>query len=208
MLFVLSTQGGKILASGTGTAADGIIALAGAVNAIDDYEGYKAADRRSHHRRSPDVILMMDRGGDHGATDAELIANPAIALTPAGKNHADHPPGRLYLLGFGPRTADAVARPRDLLYGDALQGSGVTDVLHISGRLGPQPMATAAVWAAPRSSLLAGLLLVDHGHLDDHRRLRGLGRQPSSEAGSAWSPKAICCCCAITPSSIISACRA
>ena len=34
VLFVLSMQGGKILASGQGTAADGIIAMAGGINAV------------------------------------------------------------------------------------------------------------------------------------------------------------------------------
>jgi iron complex transport system substrate-binding protein len=42
VLFILSTQGGKIQASGTDTAANGIIELAGALNAITDYSGYKA----------------------------------------------------------------------------------------------------------------------------------------------------------------------
>ncbi|MEK1927059.1 MAG: ABC transporter substrate-binding protein, partial [Rhizobium giardinii] len=39
VMFILSTQGGKIMASGTGTAADGIIALAGAVNATASFPG-------------------------------------------------------------------------------------------------------------------------------------------------------------------------
>jgi iron complex transport system substrate-binding protein len=118
VLFVLSTQGGKIQASGTGTAADGIIALAGAINAVSDYEGYKALTEEAIIAAAPDVILMMDRGGDHGATDAELIAHPAVALTPAGKNHAIVRLEGSYLLGFGPRTADAVGELVDRLYGD------------------------------------------------------------------------------------------
>ena len=41
VLFVLSVRGGRILASGTNTAADGIIRMAGAINAISEFEGYK-----------------------------------------------------------------------------------------------------------------------------------------------------------------------
>ncbi len=41
VLFILSMQGGRLMASGTGTAADGIIKLAGGVNVIDQYPGYK-----------------------------------------------------------------------------------------------------------------------------------------------------------------------
>ena len=117
VLFVLSTDGGKIQASGTGTAANGIIELAGAVNAISDYSGYKALTEEAIIEAAPDVILMMDRGGDHGATDAELVSNPAIALTEAGRNHAIIRLEGSYLLGFGPRTASAVSELVDALYG-------------------------------------------------------------------------------------------
>ena len=117
ILFILSVEGGKIQASGTGTAADGIIALAGGVNAIDEYAGYKALTEEAIIDAAPDVILMMDRGGDHSASDADLKANPAIALTPAGQNDAFYRIEGAYLLGFGPRTAAAAGEVADLLYG-------------------------------------------------------------------------------------------
>ena len=117
ILFILSVEGGKIQASGTGTAADGIIALAGGVNAIDDYSGYKALTEEAIIDAAPDIILMMDRGGDHSASDADLKANPAIALTPAGQNDAFYRLDGAYLLGFGPRTAAAAGEVVDLLYG-------------------------------------------------------------------------------------------
>lgn len=117
VLFILSTQGGKIQASGTGTAADGIIQLAGAVNAIDEYSGYKALTEEAIIDAAPDVILMMDRGGDHAASDADLKANPAIALTAAGLDDAIYRLDGAFLLGFGPRTAAAANDVADLLYG-------------------------------------------------------------------------------------------
>ena len=117
VLFVLSTEGGKIQASGTDTAANGIIKLAGGINAVDQYSGYKALTEEAIIDAAPDVILMMDRGGDHGATDSELINHPAIALTEAGKKHAIIRLEGSYLLGFGPRTASAVGDLVDALYG-------------------------------------------------------------------------------------------
>ena len=63
VLFILSTQGGKILASGTGTAADGIIAWPAAVNAISGFTGYKQLSDEAIISARPDVILMMDRAG-------------------------------------------------------------------------------------------------------------------------------------------------
>lgn len=117
VLFILSNQGGQIQASGTGTAANGMIELSGAVNVIDDYEGYKALSEEAITEAAPDAIVMMDRGGDHGANDAELLAHPAIALTPAGQNKAIYRLDGAYLLGFGPRTAAAANELADLLYG-------------------------------------------------------------------------------------------
>ena len=41
VLFILSTQGGRITASGTGTAAAGMIEMAGGTNAVTAFEGYR-----------------------------------------------------------------------------------------------------------------------------------------------------------------------
>ncbi len=117
VLFVLSTQGGKINASGTGTAADAIIRMAGGVNALTGYEGYKQLTDEAVGLAAPDVILMMDRGGDHGAPDDELLAMPAITLTPAAQTRSVVRMDSLLLLGFGPRTAEAIRRLNDALYG-------------------------------------------------------------------------------------------
>ena len=118
VLFVISTQGGKINASGTGTAADAIIRMAGGVNAVTEYEGYKQITDEAVGLAAPDVILMMDRGGDHGVADDELFAMPAIRLTPAGQNRSVVRMDGLLMLGFGPRTAEAVARLNTALYGN------------------------------------------------------------------------------------------
>ncbi|WEK06467.1 MAG: ABC transporter substrate-binding protein [Candidatus Devosia phytovorans] len=117
VLFILSNQGGQIQASGTGTAANGMIELSGATNVISDYDGYKALSEEAITEAAPDAIVMMDRGGDHSASDAELLGHPAIALTPAGQNKAIYRLDGAYLLGFGPRTAAAANELADLLYG-------------------------------------------------------------------------------------------
>lgn len=118
VLFILSTQGGRILASGTHSAADGIIRLAGGVNAITAFEGYKPLTDEAVSAAAPDVILMMDRGGDHGIADDELFTMPSIVTTPAAKQRAVVRMDGLYLLGFGPRTADAILDLNTALYGE------------------------------------------------------------------------------------------
>lgn len=118
VLFVLSMQGGKILASGTDTAADGIIKLAGAVNAVEGYSGYKQLTDEAAITAKPDVVLMMKRGGSPSVTAEELFALPAMASTPAGQNKNLVVMDGAYLLGFGPRTAEAVHELAVSLYGD------------------------------------------------------------------------------------------
>ncbi|WP_050929480.1 heme/hemin ABC transporter substrate-binding protein [Aestuariivita boseongensis] len=119
VLFILSAQGGRILASGSGTAADGMIALAGGENAITEFSGYKQLSDEAVAAAAPDVILMMDRGGDHGAPDEVLLNMPSILPTPAARDGAVIRMNGLYLLGFGPRTGQAVRDLNTALYGKA-----------------------------------------------------------------------------------------
>lgn len=111
VLFILSMQGGRILAAGSDTGADGIIRMAGGTNAVGGFSGYKQVSDEAITEARPDVILMMDRGDGSGVSDADLFAHPAIAGTAAGANKALLRMDGSYLLGFGPRTASAV---RDL----------------------------------------------------------------------------------------------
>ncbi|RWM11093.1 MAG: hemin ABC transporter substrate-binding protein [Mesorhizobium sp.] len=121
ILFVLSTQGGKILAAGSDTAGDGIIKLAGAVNAVEGFSGYKQMSDEAIVTAKPDVILTMKNAGPPISED-ELFANPSIASTPAGAARKVISMDGGYLLGFGPRTAETI---HDLAV--SLYGSQVTD---------------------------------------------------------------------------------
>lgn len=116
VLFILSLQGGRILAGGTGTQAAGIIEMAGAVNAVDGFEGYKQLTDEAVSSSAPDVILMMDRGGDHAIEDEVLLSMPAIRTTPAAETGAVIRMQGLYLLGFGPRTAQAARDLHSAIY--------------------------------------------------------------------------------------------
>lgn len=121
VLFILSMQDGRILASGRGTAADGILALAGALNAITGYDGYKQLTDEALITANPDVILMMDRGGEFAIDDETLFSHPALAATQAAKDRAVVRMNGLYLLGFGPRTASAALDLANALYGDDIR---------------------------------------------------------------------------------------
>ncbi|WP_018001077.1 ABC transporter substrate-binding protein [Paracoccus sp. N5] len=127
VLFVLSLQGGRVMAGGTGTAADGIIRLAGAENAMAQIQGYKPLTDEAVIQAAPDVILMMRRGDDkadaeanggnsHTAAKQAALAMPALAQTPAGRDGALVMMDGLKLLGFGPRTGEAAVELHDLIY--------------------------------------------------------------------------------------------
>lgn len=118
VMFVISTEGGKINASGTGTAADALIRLSGGINAVTGYQGYKQITDEAVGLAAPDVILMMDRDGDHAIADDTLFSMPSIKLTPAAQSRAVIRMDGLLMLGFGPRTAEAIERLNAALYGD------------------------------------------------------------------------------------------
>lgn len=111
VMFVLSFVGGKAMVSGGKTAADGIIRMAGAENAITGYDGYKQISDEAVIAAKPDVVLTMERGGPGTVTSDAVFAHPAFAATPAAANRAFLSMDGLSTLGFGPRTARAA---RDL----------------------------------------------------------------------------------------------
>ena len=110
MLFVLSFMNDRPMIAGRNTAADGIIRLAGAVNASADFEGYKIVNDEAIIAAKPDVVLAMERRQFALIAD-QVFAHPAFTLTPAATGKRLVSMEGLYLLGFGPRTARAA---RDL----------------------------------------------------------------------------------------------
>lgn len=110
VLFLLSFANQRPMVAGGATAADGIIHLAGAANAMTSYEGYKLVNDEAIIAAKPDAVLVMQR--DSHRLDAETVfKHPAFALTPAAQHKRFVSMNGLYLLGFGPRTALAA---RDL----------------------------------------------------------------------------------------------
>ncbi|MBX3598369.1 MAG: ABC transporter substrate-binding protein [Rhizobiaceae bacterium] len=119
VLFVLSMQGGKILAAGSGTAAQGMIDLAGATNAVEGFSGYKQLTDEAVIKAKPDAVLVMERARASIA-DEQILGHPAIASTPVGQNKTIVRMDGSYLLGFGPRTASAIRELAAALYGPAV----------------------------------------------------------------------------------------
>jgi iron complex transport system substrate-binding protein len=117
VLFVLSFVNDRAMVAGRDTAADGIIRMAGAENAMPDLTGYKPVGDEAVIAAKPDVVLMMDRPGQPVATEA-VLSRPAFAMTPAGDRKALVVMNGQYLLGFGPRTALAARDLAARLFGE------------------------------------------------------------------------------------------
>jgi iron complex transport system substrate-binding protein len=112
VVFILSFMNGRAMVAGRNTAADGIIRLAGAVNAVSDFEGYKVVSDEALIAAQPDSVLAMERSNSQLTAD-EAFAHAAFSVSPAARNKSFVSMEGLYLLGFGPRTAKAA---RDLAH--------------------------------------------------------------------------------------------
>lgn len=116
VLFIYARGAGTLNVSGTGTPADEMIRLAGGINAISLYEGFKPLTAEAAIAAAPDVFLLPQRGLSSLGGVEGLLALPGLALTPAGRARRVAALEDLYLLGFGPRTGRAVGDLARLLH--------------------------------------------------------------------------------------------
>jgi iron complex transport system substrate-binding protein len=112
VLLLLGMGGGAPQAAGTGTAAEGIIRLAGGINAIEGYHGYRPLTPEGVISSRPDFVVITHQTAQLlGSAKAVLDQQPALRETPAGRANRILVFDTALLLGFGPRTPQAA---RDL----------------------------------------------------------------------------------------------
>ena len=107
VLFILAHSGSPMVA-GRGTAANALIAFAGAVNAIDQFEGYRPLTAEALASAAPEVIINTTQGIEAMGGEAAFWKRPELALTPAFAKKALVTLEASHLLGFGPRLPSAV----------------------------------------------------------------------------------------------------
>ena len=120
VVFLFGLGGGTLSVAGRQTAADAMIRLSGATNAIQQYDGYKPISPEALLTASPDVILIASGtwktiGGTEG-----LRKIPGVSETVAWRSNRIVEVDEFKLLGFGPRTGEAIAELRRAL-ADAMQ---------------------------------------------------------------------------------------
>jgi iron complex transport system substrate-binding protein len=111
ILFLLQAGRGAPMVGGAGTAADGMIMLAGGINAASDIHGYKPLSPEAAIIAKPDILVMMKQSVDAIGGPDKVLALTELAETPAVRNRKLIIIDGLYTLGFGPRLAHAT---RDL----------------------------------------------------------------------------------------------
>lgn len=107
IMFILQHSGGAPMVAGTNTAASSIIELSGAQNAVKGYSGYKPLSPEAAVSLAPDIILVTTQGLAQAGGKEALSKIPGIGLTPAAQQDHVIAMDALFLLGFGPRTAEA-----------------------------------------------------------------------------------------------------
>ncbi|AZZ95428.1 hemin ABC transporter substrate-binding protein [Hahella sp. KA22] len=112
VIFILQHGGGAPMVAGSNTAADRIIRLSGAVNALQGVEGYKPMTPESLAQAQPDLILTTNLGMEQAGGIDAMRDIPGVRLTPAGRNDKIAAMDGLLLLGFGPRTVVAARQLR------------------------------------------------------------------------------------------------
>jgi iron complex transport system substrate-binding protein len=105
-VFVWGRGGRTMQVSGRGTAAEAMMDLIHADNAVRDFEGYRPLTPEALISAEPEVLVideaLLDRlGGVPG-----LSRDPALASTPAVRNGRVVPVHVLSFIGFGPRTGE------------------------------------------------------------------------------------------------------
>ncbi len=108
ILFLLSAKDGTPVAAGQDTDANAIIELAGAENAVSGFTGFKPLSSEIAASSAPDYILMMAHVVESTGGKDAILSLPQLQLTPAGQNGNLIAMDGLLLLGFGPRTPEAI----------------------------------------------------------------------------------------------------
>ncbi len=109
VLFVLQPPEAPMLVAGAVTAAGSMIELAGGSNVYPGFSGYIPMTPEGIVETVPEVILTTEASVERlGGWDA-VMEHPGIGQTPAADDDRIVVMEDLYLMGFGPRTGQAIA---------------------------------------------------------------------------------------------------
>lgn len=114
---LIAAGAGNLMAAGRDTTADGMLRLAGARNAIDDWSGYRPLSAEAVIGAAPDWIVLTRSALEALGGRSGLRDHPGLGTTPAARGDRIVAMDGLLLLGFGPRTPAAAQRLAERIHG-------------------------------------------------------------------------------------------
>lgn len=108
VLYLFARSAAGLSVAGRDTAADAIIRLAGGENVAGAMEGYKPFNAEALLEANPTHLVLSEFAAKSMGGEAELLARPGLRGTPAAQKGQIVLMDDLLLLGFGPRTGEAV----------------------------------------------------------------------------------------------------
>lgn len=121
VLFILQPPEAPMLVAGAATAAGSMIELAGGENIYPGFASYIPMTPEGIVETAPDVILTTDGSIERLGGWDRFLELPGIAQTAAAQNGRVVAMEDLYLMGFGPRTGQAIADLARLLHPELAQ---------------------------------------------------------------------------------------
>ncbi|PAV25633.1 ABC transporter substrate-binding protein [Tamilnaduibacter salinus] len=105
VLVLLAAGNHGVMLAGKNTAANALVESLGLTNALDHVSGYKPASRESFLAAAPDAVIIAE------ASPGQFKPKewPALTRLPAWQSGQHLTENAMFLLGFGPRLADAMA---------------------------------------------------------------------------------------------------
>lgn len=107
VLFLYARGAGNVMAGGTNTSASVMIEKAGAKNAMNSFENFRAVTAEGLIESAPEVILLFSGGLKSIEEGSGLGSIPGMKQTPAFKSNKIIEMEGHYLTSFGPRSAAA-----------------------------------------------------------------------------------------------------
>ncbi len=123
VLFLYTRGAGTMMVAGADTNVDAMLRLAGAENAAAALQGYKPFSAEAALAAKPQVLLLTSRGAQSlgGTNPLDLI--PGLSALPVERRPQVVTQDDLLLLGFGPRTGQAIGELRAKLAAAAVPNS-------------------------------------------------------------------------------------
>lgn len=108
VLFVYARGAGTMSVAGKGSSLDGMITLAGAKNAIQEFADFKPYSTEAMVQSNPDIILMFDFGASSLGGKEAILKLPGVGLTHAGKHKRILLMNASLLVNFSTRLPEAI----------------------------------------------------------------------------------------------------